>query len=103
MPKFDPLTWRLTIDGLVEKPVPLTYEQLRALPRVDQVSTFHCVTGWTVSNVRWGGVRFRDLLAAAALTAEAKAITLTRPPRSRTPTRSRSSRPSSTTRCSPTR
>ncbi len=77
MPKFDPLTWRLTIDGLVEKPVSLTYEQLRALPRVDQVSTFHCVTGWTVSNVRWGGVRFRDLLAAAALTAEAQAITFT--------------------------
>jgi DMSO/TMAO reductase YedYZ molybdopterin-dependent catalytic subunit len=77
MPHFDPLTWRLTIDGLVEKPVSLTYAQLRALPRVDQVSTFHCVTGWTVSNVRWGGVRFKDLLAAAAPTSAAKALTFT--------------------------
>ena len=29
------------------------------------MSTFHCVTGWTVNGVRWGGVRFRDLLALA--------------------------------------
>ena len=29
------------------------------------MSTFHCVTGWTVKNVRWAGVRFSDLLAAA--------------------------------------
>ncbi len=77
MPKFDPATWRLTIDGLVEKPVSLSYEQLLALPRADQVSTFHCVTGWTVKNVRWGGVRFSDLLAAAAPTAAATALTFT--------------------------
>jgi len=77
MPHFDPLTWRLAVDGLVEKPVSLTYEQLRALPRADQVSTFHCVTGWTVSNVHWGGVRFKDLLAAAAPTSAAKALTFT--------------------------
>ena len=41
------------------------YDELRALPRVEQVSTFHCVTGWSVENVRWAGVRFDDLLAAA--------------------------------------
>lgn len=65
MPRFDPKTWRLRIEGLVEQPQTLTYEQLRNLPRADQVSTFHCVTGWSVKNVRWAGVRFRDLLAAA--------------------------------------
>src|SRR5205823_11458415 len=31
----------------------------------EQVSDFHCVTGWTVRHVHWGGVRFRDLLAQA--------------------------------------
>jgi DMSO/TMAO reductase YedYZ molybdopterin-dependent catalytic subunit len=77
MPRFDPSTWRLRIDGLVDEPLSLTYAQLRALPRVDQVSTFHCVTGWTVSNVRWGGVRFRDLLAAARPTSAARALTFT--------------------------
>ena len=65
MPEFDPATWRLKIGGLVEKPLSLTYDELRALPHVEQVSTFHCVTGWTVKNVHWGGVRIHDVLAAA--------------------------------------
>jgi DMSO/TMAO reductase YedYZ molybdopterin-dependent catalytic subunit len=66
MPKFDPATWRLTIDGLVDRPLSLSYTELRRLPRAEQISTFHCVTGWSVNNVHWAGVRFRDLLAAAS-------------------------------------
>jgi len=61
MPIFDPASWRLEIDGLVERPRSLTYDELRALPRAKQVSTFHCVTGWTVKDVRWAGVRFQHL------------------------------------------
>ena len=62
MPVFDENSWRLQIDGLVRRPVNLSYHDLLALPRAHQVSTFHCVTGWTVNNVRWAGVRFRHLL-----------------------------------------
>ena len=62
MPGFDPATWRLGVGGLVERPMTLNYDQLRALPRVNQVSDFHCVTGWTVDNVRWGGVRINTIL-----------------------------------------
>ena len=40
-------------------------DELLALPKAEQVSTFHCVTGWTVDGVHWGGVRFADLLALA--------------------------------------
>jgi len=65
MPAFDPATWRLSVGGLVEQPVSLTYDELRALPHVEQVSTFHCVTGWTVENVHWGGVRLGDVLHRA--------------------------------------
>jgi DMSO/TMAO reductase YedYZ molybdopterin-dependent catalytic subunit len=65
MPRFDPRTWRLRIDGLVERPLVLSYADLLRLPRAEQVSDFHCVTGWSVSRVRWAGVRFADLLAAA--------------------------------------
>ncbi len=65
MPRFDPGTWRLRIDGLVERPLTLTYEELLALPRAEQVSDFHCVTGWSVKNVHWAGVRFPDLLEPA--------------------------------------
>src|SRR5713101_3892554 len=65
MPSFEPTKWRLRIDGLVERPLQLSYQQLLALPKAEQVSSFHCVTGWIVNNVRWGGVRFHDLLARA--------------------------------------
>ena len=55
----------MRIDGLVRRPVEVSYDELLALPKAEQVSTFHCVTGWVVKNVSWGGVRFHDLLAAA--------------------------------------
>jgi len=74
MPRFDPRTWRLRIDGLVERPQELTYRQLLGLPRAEQVSDFHCVTGWSVSDVRWAGVRFHDLLALARPKARARAL-----------------------------
>jgi len=74
MPLFDARDWRLEIDGLVRNKVSLDYETLLSLPRAEQVSTFHCVTGWTVKDVRWTGVRFKDLLALAKPLPEAKAI-----------------------------
>jgi len=61
MPTFDPATYRLRVGGLVQKPVSLTYEHLRSLPRAEQVTTFHCVTGWSVPNVHWAGVRLTDI------------------------------------------
>ena len=33
---------------------------LAGLPRVEQVSDFHCVTTWSHRSVRWSGVRFAD-------------------------------------------
>ena len=50
------------IDGLVERPLPLSYEALRALPAVRQVSDFHCVEGWGVDDVRWEGVRLQTII-----------------------------------------
>lgn len=73
MPVFDPATWRLRIDGLVRRPVELTYDQLLGLPRAEQISTFHCVTGWTVTGVHWTGVRFHDLLSLVQPLPEAHA------------------------------
>jgi DMSO/TMAO reductase YedYZ molybdopterin-dependent catalytic subunit len=74
MPTFDPKTWRLRIGGLVDHPQELTYDELRALPQASQVKDFHCVTGWSVDNVHWRGVRFRDLLATARPHPEAHAL-----------------------------
>lgn len=77
MPTFEPATWRLTVDGLVERPLSLSYDELLRLPKAEQVSTFHCVTGWSVANVRWGGVRFHDLLAQAGPLPSATTLTFT--------------------------
>jgi DMSO/TMAO reductase YedYZ molybdopterin-dependent catalytic subunit len=74
MPVFDPSTWRLEIDGLVERPRSLSYAELTALPKAEQVSTFHCVTGWTVKNVHWGGVRFQHLFDLVRPLSTARAV-----------------------------
>lgn len=73
-PRFDRATWRLRIEGLVARPQELTYAELLALPQTDQTSDFHCVTGWSVDDVRWRGVRFADLLAAAEPLPAARAL-----------------------------
>jgi DMSO/TMAO reductase YedYZ molybdopterin-dependent catalytic subunit len=74
LPRFDPATWRLSVVGLVGNPLNLSYAELRSLPRVEQVSTFHCVTGWTVTNVHWAGVRIQHVLAEAAPSSHARAL-----------------------------
>jgi DMSO/TMAO reductase YedYZ molybdopterin-dependent catalytic subunit len=74
MPVFDPNSWRLEIDGLVERKLSLSYDMLLRLPRAEQVSTFHCVTGWTVDNVHWAGVRLKHLLELAQPLPEATAL-----------------------------
>jgi DMSO/TMAO reductase YedYZ molybdopterin-dependent catalytic subunit len=74
MPSFDRETWRLHVGGHVDKPVAITYDQLLALPKVEQISTFHCVTGWSVTNVRWGGVRLDDVLQLARPKPDAHAL-----------------------------
>jgi len=37
----------------------VTNEDLTALPRVTQVSDFHCVTTWSCLGLEWSGFRFR--------------------------------------------
>src|SRR3990170_4589301 len=72
VPRIDPALYRLRVDGLVERPVSLSLDDLRSLPRAEQVSDFHCVTGWSVKNVHWAGIRFADLLAEAEPRPEAR-------------------------------
>jgi len=74
MPSFDPATWRLNVGGLVEEELVLSHRELLALPRVTQVSDFHCVTGWTVKDVHWTGVRITDIFAKVKPTPEANGL-----------------------------
>jgi len=69
-------SWSLTIDGLVDTPVTLTFADLLALDRQDQVTDFHCVEGWSVYDVPWNGVHMSTLAALVTPTAAASHVTL---------------------------
>jgi DMSO/TMAO reductase YedYZ molybdopterin-dependent catalytic subunit len=60
-PRIDKSTYVLTVDGEIENPVKLRWNDVLQLPRTVSVSDFHCVEGWSVLDCRWEGVRFRDL------------------------------------------
>ena len=53
--------WTLEVGGLVENPVTLDWAAFLALPQVDDVSDFHCVTTWSRYDNHWRGVRFRTI------------------------------------------
>jgi DMSO/TMAO reductase YedYZ molybdopterin-dependent catalytic subunit len=69
-PVVDAASWRLEVGGTVERPYTLTYDDLRALPAVDDVRTLLCISnevgGDLIGNAQWRGVRLRDLLERAA-------------------------------------
>ncbi len=58
-------TWKLEVGGLVENPFTLNWERFLALPQIDDVSDFHCVTTWSRYANHWRGVRFRTIAELA--------------------------------------
>jgi DMSO/TMAO reductase YedYZ molybdopterin-dependent catalytic subunit len=75
LPTFHPETFELRIHGEVEKPVTLRWSEVAGLAGARQVSTFHCVTGWTVSNVHWEGVRASTIAALVKPKPSARYVT----------------------------
>jgi DMSO/TMAO reductase YedYZ molybdopterin-dependent catalytic subunit len=57
--------WRLEVGGRVEHPFTLTWQEFLALPQVDDVSDFHCVTTWSRFDNHWRGVRFATIAERA--------------------------------------
>jgi DMSO/TMAO reductase YedYZ molybdopterin-dependent catalytic subunit len=62
VPRIDLNSWILVIDGEVEKSLKLSWNDVLRLPRVESISDFHCVEGWSVLNNRWEGIRFKKLV-----------------------------------------
>ncbi|MFI5637321.1 molybdopterin-dependent oxidoreductase [Streptomyces goshikiensis] len=69
--------YRLTVDGLVERPATYGLDALRALPQTRVVRDVQCVTGWRVPATAFSGVRLSLLLDAAGVRPEARAIRFT--------------------------
>ncbi|MCX5128353.1 molybdopterin-dependent oxidoreductase [Streptomyces sp. NBC_00347] len=77
VPERGPADYRLTVDGLVERPVTYTLDALRALPQTRIVRDVQCVTGWRVPETPFEGVPLFRLLDAAGVRPEARAIRFT--------------------------
>jgi len=64
--------WRLSIKGLVEKELSLSFDDLQKLPQVQLKRDFHCVTSWSIRDVVWEGVPFRALVKLTGVKADAQ-------------------------------
>ena len=65
-PRIDMENWSLTITGMVEKPLHLTYSDILKMPSLEKMVTLQCIdneiTGELISNAVWKGVSLADLL-----------------------------------------
>ncbi|HEY0720949.1 MAG TPA: sulfite oxidase-like oxidoreductase [Gammaproteobacteria bacterium] len=68
--------WRLTIHGLVNNSLVLSWEELRALPQVEITADIHCVTRWSCLDVHWSGVAVKQLLESVEPQPEGRFVTL---------------------------
>ena len=58
--------WRLAVDGLVARPLSLSIDQIRRMPRRTQITRHDCVEGWSAIG-KWTGVPLHLILDAAGL------------------------------------
>jgi DMSO/TMAO reductase YedYZ molybdopterin-dependent catalytic subunit len=64
-PDVDLAKWSLSFYGVVEEPYGIGWDELQALPQVEQVSDLHCVTRWSRFDQALTGVRVRELIRRA--------------------------------------
>ncbi len=76
-PEIPPSEWKLTLNGLVEKPAALSWSDFNALPQVEDTSDFHCVTTWSRYDCRWSGVAFTTLYELVQPKPEARFVYFT--------------------------
>ncbi len=76
-PIIDPISYRLRIDGLTERILEYSIDELEKLPMIEFISDFHCVTGWSVRDVRWKGVPLRFFYEEAGVRNDARWVVFT--------------------------
>jgi DMSO/TMAO reductase YedYZ molybdopterin-dependent catalytic subunit len=65
--------WRLSVDGLVDRPMRASLEDLRAMPTRTQITMHSCDAGWS-SIAEWTGVPLRFVLERVGLQSSAKYV-----------------------------
>ena len=78
VPRIDVRTWSLTIDGMVDRPLNFSLDDLLKREVVEHDCTLMCVSneigGDLVGNARWLGVRLADVLREAGVKAGANQV-----------------------------
>jgi len=67
----DKTTYRLTVDGLVNHPLTLSYADLQSYPQISQLTDLNCVEGWSFT-AKWTGPALTAIFADAGVMPEAK-------------------------------
>ena len=77
-PTVDVNSWQLEVKGLVSQTSTITYEELRAMPSVQQIATLECISNKIgndlISTAIWNGIRLKDLLEKSQVKPDAKYI-----------------------------
>ncbi|MCW2921623.1 MAG: molybdopterin-dependent oxidoreductase [Thermoleophilia bacterium] len=76
MPEFDPASFSLKISGAVEEPIELTWPEVEEWAGARRTADFHCVTGWSVMDVKWDGILPADIVARVRPKPEAKYVSM---------------------------
>ena len=74
LPRRSDAEYRLRVTGLVDRPLELSLADLKAMVPTRLVRDFQCVTGWRVPDVPWTGVKLSEVLDAAGVKAEGRAV-----------------------------
>jgi DMSO/TMAO reductase YedYZ molybdopterin-dependent catalytic subunit len=59
-------TYRLTVDGLVDHPLSLSYADLQAYPQISQLMKLNCVEGWNFT-AKWTGPSLSSIFTDAGI------------------------------------
>lgn len=54
--------WHLKISGLVKQPQTISFRNLMGLNQVNLTCDVHCVTGWTLLDSKWAGIRITEII-----------------------------------------
>ena len=79
-PEVDASTYRLRVEGLVGRPLELTFDGLRSRPRVERTTVFECGGNsrgrfhGMVGNATWGGTELIPLLDEVGLGDDAREV-----------------------------
>jgi len=73
--EVDPEEYRLRVQGLVERPLTFTFDEILELPQVERTVLLIC-PGYFAYNAKWTGVDLWGLLQKAGLRPEAKRVAI---------------------------